>query len=63
MDKIEKYIIETGDEIGSHLDELKIKIYDWNEKIIKTTKQVDKLKKNSKKSSNKKAIEAEIKGK
>jgi hypothetical protein len=62
MDKIEKYIIESGDQIGSNLDQLKIKIYDWNEKIIKTTKQVEKLKKNSKKSTNKKAIEAEIKG-
>jgi hypothetical protein len=63
MDKIEKYIIESGDQIGSNLDQLKIKIYDWNEKIIKTTKQVEKLKKNAKKSTNKKAIDAEIKGK
>ena len=50
MDNIEKHIIETGDKIGAALDQEKIKIYDWNDKIIKNVKKFDKMKKTKKKS-------------
>lgn len=65
MDRIERFVIDSGDEIGSKLDQQKINIYNWNDKIVKTYKQIEKLKpkkfgsskKDSKKDNNK-----EIKG-
>lgn len=59
IDKIEKSIIDSGDRVGANLDQLKISIFDWNDKIIKTVKKLDKMKKNKKQKENKK----EIKGK
>lgn len=55
-DEIEKYIIDSGDEIGSKLDQLKIGIYDWNDKIVKAVKKVEGLKKNKKQKGTKKEI-------
>ena len=60
MDKIEKYIIESGDEIGSQLDQHKISIYDWNDKIVKVVKQIEKLKKKGKNSANKAEIQSKL---
>ena len=56
MDQIEKYIIESGDDIGNKLDQHKISIYDWNDKIVKTAKQIEKLRKNKKQKGTKKEI-------
>ena len=60
MDQIEKYIIESGDEIGAQLDQHKISIYDWNDKIVKVVKQIEKLRKKGKNNS---ANKAEIQSK
>jgi sulfur transfer protein SufE len=60
IDKIEKSIIDSGDQIGTNLDQLKISIFDWNDKIIKTVKKLDKLKKNKKQKENKKEIKGKI---
>ena len=60
IDKIEKLIIDSGDQIGSNLDQLKISIFDWNDKIIKTAKKLEKLKKNKKQKENKKEIKGKI---
>lgn len=62
IDKVEKYIIDSGDQIGSKLDQQKISIYDWNDKIVKAVKQIDQLKKNKKQKGNKKEIKGTILG-
>ena len=54
MEQIEKLTIGSSDDIGNKLDQQKISIFDWNDKIVKTTKKLDKLKKNKKQ--NKKEI-------
>jgi len=57
MDNIEKYVIESGDEIGRNLDQQKISIYEWKDKIEKVTKKNESFKKSKNKS-----IKQEVKG-
>lgn len=49
MDSIEKYIHTSSDEIGKILDQQKISIYDWNDKIVSAVKANYKLTKSKKK--------------
>jgi chromosome segregation ATPase len=44
INAVEKYTLSSGDDIGNKLDQYKISIYDWNDKIIKNVKKFDKLK-------------------
>ena len=55
MEQIERFTINSGDEIGNKLDQQKISIFDWNDKILKASKKLEKFKKN-KKMNNKKEI-------
>ena len=56
MDKIEEYVTKSGEEIGAILDDQKMGIYDWNDKIVKSVKKFDKMRK-------KKGSKEEIKSK
>lgn len=48
---VERYSVDSGDDIGNKLDQHKITIYDWNDKIIKTAKSLNGLKSRLKKES------------
>lgn len=59
---VEKYTIDSGDEIGNKLDHHKISLYDWNDKIMKSVKKLDKLKAKKGKKLNGAEIKATSKG-